>query len=66
MGSQDLGQPRKILAYAKALQHWVERVKLTIPSEPHQLARSVLELRQAMVPLMTFQDSEVLCDDLTP
>ena len=68
IGNQDYhyGQPRKTLANAKALQYWTERVKLPIPSKPHQLARSILELRQAMEPLTTFPDSEVLCNDLTP
>ena len=68
MGSQDyqLGQPRKTLAYVKALQYWVEWVKPLIPGKPHQLAGSVLELRQAMDPLTTFQDSKVLSDDTIP
>ena len=50
MGSQDyhLGPPSKTLAYAKALQYWVEMAKPPIPSKPHQLAGSILELRQAM------------------
>ena len=68
MGSQDyhLGQPRKTLVYARALQYWAERVKPLIPGKPHQLAGSILLLRQAMEPLMTFQDSEVLGDDTNP
>ena len=62
MGSQDycLVQPRKTLAYAKDLQYWAERAKPSIPSEPSQLAKSILELRQAMESFMTFKDSEVL------
>ena len=68
MGSQDycLGQPMKTLAYAKALQYWAERAKPQIPSEPCQLAGSILELRQAMEPFMTFEDSEVLGKNTTP
>ena len=68
MGSQDyhLGQPRKTLAYAKALQYWAEKVKPLLPSKSCQLAESILELRQAMEPLITFQDSEVLVGDTSP
>ena len=65
MSSQDycLGQPIKTLACAKVFQYWVERAKPLIPSKPHQLAGSILELRQAMEPLTTFKDSEVLAYD---
>ena len=68
MGSQDfcLGQPRKTWAYAKAVQYRAEKVKPLLPGKPCQLAESVLELRQAMEPLTTFQDSEVLGDDTIP
>ena len=68
IGNQEyhLGQPRKTLAYAKALQYWVEREKPSIPSKPHQLMKSILELRWAMEPFTTFEDSEVLSDDITP
>ena len=68
MGSQDycLGQPMKTLGYAKALQYWVERAKPPIPSESCQLAGSILELRQAMKPFMTFKDSEVLRSNTVP
>ena len=67
MGNQDyhLGQPGKTLAYAKALQYWVERSKPSIPSKPHQFMKSILELRWAMEPFTTFEDSEVLSDDTT-
>ena len=65
MGSQDyhLGQSRKTLAYTKAFQYWAERAKPLLPSESHQLAGSILELRQAMQPLMTFQDYGVIGED---
>ena len=43
----------KTLAYTKALQYWVESMKSMILSEPHQLAGSILELRQAMEPLQS-------------
>ena len=37
--SQDyhIKQPQKILAYAKALQHWVEKAQLPMLGEPYQL-----------------------------
>ena len=37
--------PEMTLAYAKALQHWVEKAQPLTPGEPHQLAESVLELQ---------------------
>ena len=39
-GSQDfqLTQPQKTLAYAKAIQHWVEKAQALTPGEPCQLA----------------------------
>ena len=68
MGSQDycLGQPRKTLAYAKALQYWAEKAKTLLPGKAHQLTESILELRQAMEPHTTFQDSGFLGDDTIP
>ena len=68
MGSQDywLGQLTKTLAYAKALQYWVERVKPLTLGKPHQWVGSILELRQAMEPFTTFEDSEVLGDNTAP
>ena len=47
------------LTYAKALQCWVEKAQPLIPSEPCHLPESVLELRWAMEPLVTFSDEEV-------
>ena len=65
-GSQDLWltQPQKTLAYAKAFQYWAEKAQLPIPSKPHHLAKSVLELQQMMEPLTTFTNEEVLEDSL--
>ena len=58
-------QPQKTLAYTKALQYWVEKAQPPPPSEPHQLAESILELRWTMEPLTTFTNTEVL-DDAPP
>ena len=55
-----LAQPQQTLTYVKALQYWERKAQLPIPSEPCQLVESVLELRQAMEPLVTFSDEEVL------
>ena len=46
-GGQDyqLKQPEKTLAYAKTLQHWVEKAQLPMLGEPHQLVECVWELR---------------------
>ena len=65
-GSQDfwLTHAQKTLAYAKALQYWAEKAQPLIPSEPHHLAESVLELQQTMEPLTIFTDEEVLEDIL--
>ena len=60
-----LKQPQKTLAYAKALQHWVEKAQSSIPGDPHQLLESMLDLWQEMEPLVTFMDEEVL-EDLQP
>ena len=61
-GSQDfwLTQCQKTLAYSKALQYRAEKAQLLIPSEPYQLAESMLELWQMMEPLIMFTDEEVL------
>ena len=62
--SQDfqLTQPQRTLAYAKALQYWAEKAHPPIPSEPHQLVESMLELWQMMELLTMFTDEEVLND----
>ena len=45
-GAQDycLCLPQKTLAYAKALQNWVEEAKPLMPGEPCQLAECIHEL----------------------
>ena len=68
MASQDyhLWQPLNTLAYAKALQYWLEKAQLPIPGEPCHLAESILELRWAMELFTTFLDSEVPSNDTAP
>ena len=63
-GSQDfwLTQPQNTLAYAKALQHWVEKAQPPTPGKSHQLVGSVLELWCMMEVLTTFTNEEVLED----
>ena len=65
-GSQDdhMKQPQKTLVYTKALQHWAENTQPPMPGEPHQFVECVWELREAMGPLMTFKDKEVLSSDV--
>ena len=55
-----LVQPQQTLAYTKTLQYWAEKAQPPIPGKPNYLAGSVLELRWAMEPLVTFSDEEVL------
>ena len=43
-------QPKRTLAYTKALQHWAEVAKLLQLDESHQLAECVKELRRCMRP----------------
>ena len=43
-------------------RYWVEKAQPPMPGMSCQLAESVLELRQAMDPLTSFTDAEVLDD----
>ena len=54
-----LSQPRKTLAYAKALQHWAEEAKHPMPGKLCQLAECIHELRGSMEPFTTLTDAEV-------
>ena len=56
-------QLQKTLAYAKALQYWAEKAQPPHLGKPCQLAEGVWELCQAMEPLATFMDPEVLEDN---
>ena len=64
-GSQyyHLKQPKKTLAYAKALQHWAEVAKSTLLDEPCQLTECVKELRKCMGLLTTYMDEEALANN---
>ena len=64
--SQDyrMKQTQKTLAYAKALQFWVEKAQPPQPSQPHQLAVCMHELRESMEPLTSFtmrKSSPITC-----
>ena len=54
------GQPKKTLAYAKALQYWAEKANPPGPGKRHLSARCAQELRWAMRPFTTFSDCTVL------
>ena len=59
--SQEIGEvPREeVVAYARDLQHWAEQNDLPTGSEPHLLAKSVLELREEVKWYLTFTNEEV-------
>ena len=65
-GSLDycMKQPHKTLVYTKASQFWAEKAQLPTPGQPCQLAEGVWELREAMEPLTTFTDEELLSDNV--
>ena len=54
-----LKPPWRTLAYAQALQYWVEKANLLVPNEPHHLAMGVHKLRQCMKRYTTFSDCDV-------
>ena len=60
-GCQDLHlhQGHHTTAYTRALQHLDEKAQPPIPGKPHHLVRSVLDLQQAMLPLVTFAEGDV-------
>ena len=62
--SQDyrLRQPRKTLAYAKALQFWAEKAQPPLAGKPHQLVTWIRELRESMKLLATFTDEDILAN----
>ena len=49
----------KVVAYARALQHWVEENNLPAGGWPHLLAESVMELREEVKWYLSFTDEEV-------
>ena len=52
-------QLEKTVAYAWALQFWVEKTNLPTLGQPHILAGSVLELREVMKCYISFPDNAV-------
>ena len=50
-------QLQKTMAYAQALQFWVEKANLPTQGQPHLLAGSILELREAMECYVSFPDA---------
>ena len=58
-----LKQPKRTLAYTKALQHWDKVAKSLQLGEPCQLAECVKELRRYMRPLTIFTEEQVLSKD---
>ena len=54
-----LAQLHHTIAYARALQHWAEKVHPQITAQPCFLVRSVQDLWQAMEPLVSFKEAEV-------
>ena len=49
----------KTVAYAHALQYWVEESNLLTGWQPHQLAESVKELREEMRCYLSFMDLKI-------
>ena len=49
----------KVVAYARALQHWAEQSNLPAGGEPHLLAKSILELREEVKWYLSFTDEDV-------
>ena len=47
------------MAYAKALQFWVEKANLPTEGQPHLLAGSIVELREEMKCYISFSDEDV-------
>ena len=63
--SQDyrLKQPRKTLAFAKALQLWAEEAQPPWADKLCQLVVCIREMREAKEPLTTFTDKDVHVND---
>ena len=49
----------KVVAYARALQHWVEQNNPPAGGEPHLLAKSILGLREEVKWYLSFTNKEV-------
>ena len=59
-----LRQPKNTLIFAKALQFWTEKAQPPQIDKPCQLVACIRELREAMEPLTSFTDEDVLANDL--
>ena len=54
------GQLQKTVAYAQALQYWVEKPNPLMPGQPCLLARCILKLRKTMEPYVSFSNDAIL------
>ena len=52
-------QLEKTVAYAQVLQFWIEKLNPPTQGQPHLLAGSILELREAMECYLSFPDNAV-------
>ena len=59
-------QLEKMVAYAQALQFWAEKSNLPTQGQPHLLAGSILELREAMECYISFPNDAVFGDMALP
>ena len=48
------------LAYARALQYWVEKINPLVSGDPHPLARCIRELRWQVGRYITCNEQEIL------
>ena len=55
-----------MVAYARALQHWVEQNNLPAGGEPHLLVQSVLELREEEKWYLSFTNEKGLLGGGSP
>ena len=55
-----------MVAYARALQHWVEEINLPAGGGPHLLAEGVKELREEVKWYLSFSDEEVFWGVVLP
>ena len=53
-------QLKKTVAYVQALQSWVEKSNLPTLGQPCLLAESILELREVMMPYVSFSNDTIL------
>ena len=58
-GTLEKSPERKVVAYARALQHWAEKIDLPAGGRPCLLAKSVKELREEVKCYLSFSNEEV-------